>query len=99
MPLQYISPKLNEHGRYNLRVYDNTPLYVRPTFWQRVNPQAWLFWMIGKPVPGDGDNLQPEGYKINEVGPKHMVKLGQDATESTKQELLKKDFGRCPFGI
>jgi len=95
----YLSEKPNEHGRYNLRLYDNVPLYVRPSLWKRINFQAFVFRLIGKPVPGDEGQLQPEGYKINEVGPSHMVKLGQDATEKTKQELLKKEFGRCPFGI
>ena len=60
--------------------------------------QAWLYRMLGKPVPGDdNDKYSPKGYHIGDVGPNHMVGKGMDSTSEIKANLKKRNRGGCPF--
>lgn len=98
LPFQYLQENENEFGRYNLCMYDNLPLYVRATLWKRLNPQAWLFWMLGRPIPGDDKvKLCPEGYRIEELGPHNFHGRGQKEMEATKRKLSGQDRKMCPF--
>lgn len=90
----------NEYGRYNLEFYDNAPVYIRPTMWERLAPKAWIFWMLGKPLPGDQKRrFHPKGYRIEEVGPKRMAGLGLDEMDGTRLRLSSQDCGGCPFSL
>ncbi|KAH7414220.1 hypothetical protein DE146DRAFT_23670 [Phaeosphaeria sp. MPI-PUGE-AT-0046c] len=85
-------------GRYFINEYDSQPWYVKPTFFTRHSPLAYFRWAIGGPYP-DGKNYKPEGYKIFEVGPTKLEKLGHDECAATKARLMKSDRGGCPFAF
>lgn len=100
MRVRNISDTKNEHGRYYLKFYSNAPVYIRPSLWQRLTPQAWLFWLLGKPIPGDEKHgFHSEGYDINEVGPKSMLGKGLHDMRDTKTRLAQEDSGGCPFRL
>lgn len=88
----------DEHGRFYLTKWDAAPYYVKPTFWNRWGPVAWLTWALGKPVPGDaGDKYYPNGYDIPDIGPKYFEGKGRAQVEATMQELKIHRTGACPF--
>ncbi|KAL8917020.1 MAG: hypothetical protein Q9172_006015 [Xanthocarpia lactea] len=86
-------------GRCSLSVWEAAPYYVKPTFWRRWGPQAWVSKLLGLPVPGDeGAKYQPEGYNIPEVGPKAFLGKGVESAKETVHGLAKTRTGGCPFG-
>ncbi|KAJ5561442.1 hypothetical protein N7535_004091 [Penicillium sp. DV-2018c] len=86
----------NEH--IFLTQWDAAPYYVKPTFWNRWGPTAWLTWALGRPVPGDeGDKYYPNGYTIADVGPKYFEGKGKKQLEETLEELKQYRTGKCPF--
>jgi hypothetical protein len=85
-------------GRYHLSEYESEPWYVKPTFFARYSPLSWFRWGIGGSYPGDGRQYKPEGYKIFEVGPKKLERLGQQECKETRDRLLGSGRGGCPFG-
>lgn len=100
MRVRPISDAKNQHGRYNLKDYDNAPVYVLPTRWARLAPKGWVFWMLGKPIPGDGGRkYQPEGYRIEDVGPAGLVGKGLEQMKNDQERLVRQDCGGCPFAI
>jgi hypothetical protein len=72
--------------------------YVKPTFLTRNSPLAWFRWAIGGPYP-DGKNYKPEGYKIFEVGPEKLEKLGLAECEAARDKLMEGNRGGCPFAF
>ncbi|KAJ5627721.1 hypothetical protein N7490_009949 [Penicillium lividum] len=98
MKVQNVSAKPDENDRYYLTSWEAAPYYVKPTFWNRWGPMAWLTWAVGRPVPGDdGDKYRPSGYHINDIGPKYFEGRGQKAIEQTMEELKVFRTGKCPF--
>ncbi|KAJ5135199.1 uncharacterized protein N7515_004477 [Penicillium bovifimosum] len=84
--------------RHFVTTWDAAPYYVKPTFWNRWGPTAWVTWALGRPVPGDGgDKYYPNGYKISDVGPKYFEGKGQKQLAETLEELKEYRTGKCPF--
>ncbi|KAL8771158.1 MAG: hypothetical protein Q9209_003329 [Squamulea sp. 1 TL-2023] len=101
-PLMFRVNALEEpdsNGRCSLSIWDAAPYYVKPTFWRRWGPQAWVSRVLGLPVPGDeGAKYHPEGYKVLEVGPKVFLGKGAEFAKETVHALAKIRTGGCPFG-
>lgn len=72
--------------------------YVPATFTNRYSPTAWLRWARGRPYP-DGENFNPEGYNINELGPQKLEKLGQKECAETRERLMGAGRDGYPFGF
>lgn len=93
-----ISENPDQNDRIFFRQWDAAPYYVKPTFWSRWGPIAWLTWALGRPLPGDdGDKYYPNGYAIPDVGPKYFEGKGKQALQDTVEELKTYRTGRCPF--
>lgn len=88
----------DEHNRFFLTEWEAAPYYVKPTFWNRWGPMAWLTWVMGRPLPGDdGQRYYPSGYNIEDVGPKYFEGKGKKTLEETMKEFEKYRTGKCPF--
>ncbi|KAF4227247.1 hypothetical protein CNMCM6805_003279 [Aspergillus fumigatiaffinis] len=88
----------DEHNRIFITHWDAAPYYVKPTFWNRWGPTAWLTWALGKPLPGDmGDKYYPQGYYTADVGPKYFEGKGRQTVEKITEELKVSRAGKCPF--
>lgn len=88
----------DQHNRFFLTKWEAAPYYVKPTFWNRWGPTAWVTWMLGRPVPGDeGEKYYPSGYSIPDIGPKYFEGKGRKALEETMEELKGFRTGECPF--
>lgn len=93
-----VSTQPDEQNRFFMTNWEAAPYYVKPTFWNRWGPMAWLTWALGRPVPGDeGDKYRPSGYHISDIGPKYFEGKGQKAIEETMEELKVFRTGKCPF--
>lgn len=56
--------------------------------------------MLGGPLPGDeGEKFRPQGYHIHDVGPDSMQGKGLEAVNMTKERIMKRNSGRCPFAF
>lgn len=87
-------------GRFFFKKYDALPYYVKPTFFNRWGPGAWISSIMGLPVPGDEDDTYyPNGYKTSEVGPKFFVGKGTEEAAETVKTLKTKRTGGCPFAV
>ncbi|KAJ5793977.1 hypothetical protein N7457_000576 [Penicillium paradoxum] len=90
--------KADQNERYFITKWDAAPYYVKPTFWNRWGPTAWLTWALGRPVPGDeGNKYYPTGYNIPDVGPKYFEGKGKKHLDETLEELKGYRTGKCPF--
>lgn len=88
----------DQNGRFYLTKWEAAPYYVKPTFWNRWGPEAWLTWALGRPVPGDeGDKYYPSGYHIPDVGPKYFEGKGRKQLDETMEEMKGFRTGKCPF--
>ncbi|KAI2730611.1 hypothetical protein DTO012A7_5738 [Penicillium roqueforti] len=86
------------NNRYHRKSWDALPYYVKPTFWNRWGPMAWVSWALGHPVPGDqGEKYYPKGYHIHDIGPKYFEGKGQKEIEEMMKELKISRTGKCPF--
>ncbi|KAJ5291250.1 hypothetical protein N7478_000501 [Penicillium angulare] len=93
-----MSKEPQEDDRFFSFNWDAAPYYVKPTFWNRWGPVAWLTWALGRPVPGDeGDKYYPSGYHIQDIGPRYFEGKGQKAIDETMGELKIVRTGKCPF--
>ena len=94
-----ISDAPDPDGRSFRVEYESEPWYVRPTLRMRWGLQAWLKWLVGRPVPGDGGGrFKPEGYVIKDVGPEGFVGKGAKEVEEGMSRLMGEGRGGCPFG-
>ena len=90
----------DKNGRYHLTYYDAYPFYIKPSFSSRWGPTAWQKWLAGVPLPGDeGDKYMPQGYKIEESGPKSLFGKGAAEMKATKEKLDRERTGGCPFSV
>ena len=81
-----LSDELNEHERYHLKAYDNSPLYFRASIWERWSLQASALYLLGKPVPRDTERIyHSKGYKVIDIGPERMI--GKGTLSITKARL------------
>ncbi|CAI7613282.1 unnamed protein product [Penicillium glandicola] len=88
----------DQNGRFFLIQWDGAPYYVKPTFWNRWGPVAWLTRALGRPRPGDeGDKYYPTGYSVPDVGPKYFEGKGRKQLDETMLELNGYRTGKCPF--
>ncbi|KAJ5391538.1 hypothetical protein N7509_007028 [Penicillium cosmopolitanum] len=88
----------DQNGRFYLTKWEAAPYYVKPTFWNRWGPEAWLTWALGHPVPGDqGDKYYPSGYDIQDVGPKYFEGKGRKQLDEAMAEMKEFRTGKCPF--
>ncbi|KAJ5578080.1 uncharacterized protein N7459_007044 [Penicillium hispanicum] len=93
-----ITDDADENGRFFLTGWEAAPYYVKPTFWNRWGPVAWLTWMLGRPVPGDqGEKYYPTGYQIQDVGPKYFEGKGRKGMDETVEQYKTSRTGKCPF--
>ncbi|CAI7672442.1 unnamed protein product [Penicillium bialowiezense] len=93
-----IAQKPDEDNRYHRMSWDALPFYIRPTFWNRWGPVAWVSWLMGHPVPGDhGEKYYPQGYHIRDIGPKYFEGKGHKEIKDTMEELKISRTGKCPF--
>ncbi|KAF2088755.1 hypothetical protein K490DRAFT_72476 [Saccharata proteae CBS 121410] len=98
MRIQNMSEEPDKNGRIHVKVWDSEPWYVEPTFVERWSPKSWVKWLAGKPYPGD-KKFKPEGYRIQDVGPKSMEGKGMDDFSRTREKLLAQGRGGCPFAF
>ena len=96
----YISAHPNpDTGRYSSKEYLSHPWYVTPTFARRWGFRAWVTRFLGRKLPGDdGNRYLPEGYKIQEVGPRNQIGHGCKAMLENEESLANLGYGGCPFG-
>ncbi|KAJ5682260.1 hypothetical protein N7462_005425 [Penicillium macrosclerotiorum] len=88
----------DENNRFFLTEWEAAPYYVKPTFWNRWGPMAWLTRILGRPVPGDeGNKYYPAGYEIQDIGPKYFEGRGRKSIETMMEELKTVRTGKCPF--
>lgn len=93
-----ITESLDQNNRVFFTQWDAAPYYVKPTLWSRWGPTAWLTWALGRPLPGDdGNKYYPQGYEIQDVGPKYFEGKGREAMKGTVEELNALQESRCPF--
>jgi len=76
------------------------PYYTKPTFWNRWGPIGWFVYLSGGDVPGSKGGLyEPEGYKIEEVGPKNMKGKGEKEMKAWEEKIKAERPLGCPFVI
>lgn len=93
-----MTEEYDENRRIFVKDWDGAPYYVKPTFWNRWGPHAWMLWALGKPLPGDdGDKYYPQGYSIPDVGPRYFEGKGRTSMNATVEELNTLKASRCPF--
>lgn len=90
-----MSSTLSTSGSYFYLKYDAAPYYVRPSLLNRYGPQAWYFWLMGLPVPGD--EYSPEGYRILDMGPGRFSGKGEDYMQDSLAGLQQIRSGGCVF--
>lgn len=86
-------------GKYHPARAIAHPWYIAPSVYSRWGPMAWITWLSGKPLPGDGgDKYEPEGYLLAEVGPSALKGKGgaEMKGERMRVEKLNMRVG-CPF--
>ena len=85
-------------NRYHLNIMETAPYYVKPTIWNRYGPSAWIFRMMGLPLPGDeGDKYYPQGFTVGTVGPRSLQGKGSNYAKEAKANITRMRESRCPF--
>lgn len=93
-----ISESPDNNNRIFFTQWDAAPYYVKPTFWNRWGPIAWVTRLLGRPLPGDeGEKYYPSGYAIEDVGPRYFEGKGKNAMQETLEEFKTLRTGGCPF--
>ena len=84
--------------RHNMVDYLTQPWYIKPSFWTRWGPGAWISHLFGFKLPGDdGDKYIPQGYVFSEVGPRALSGKGIHEMDETMHSLIQRGHGGCPF--
>lgn len=87
-------------GRLHTNRYVAHPFYNKPGFLNRWGPEGLFVWLAGGDRPGSkGDFYIPEGYKIEEVGPKIMKNRGLEETRIWEEKLMTERPAGCPFAF
>lgn len=76
------------------------PHYTKPGFWNRWGPMAWFVRLSGGDVPGSKGLLyEPQGYRIEEVGPKSMKGKGEAEMKAWREKIRSERPLGCPFRL
>lgn len=76
------------------------PYYVKPSFWNSWGPFGWFVRLNGGDVPGSkADLYEPEGYKIEEVGPRSMKGKGEKEMKKWQEKISGERSIGCPFAF
>lgn len=86
-------------GRFHQLNYVTYPFYVRPSLSNRYGPSTWTSWVLGIPLPGDGNGrYRPQGYSIADAGPEKMEGKGREWMEEDMRWCREKmEENACPF--
>lgn len=85
-------------SKYHFLNYQAHPFYVKPGFLNRYSPLALIMAALGHDVPGDkSGEYFPEGYNIEDIGPKNMLGKGSEEMLTTFEILRKERTAGCPF--
>ncbi|KAL4883215.1 streptococcal 67 kDa myosin-cross-reactive antigen like family-domain-containing protein [Aspergillus karnatakaensis] len=96
--IDIFTDKPNEYGRYYVNLYEAIPYYVKPTFWNRWGPGAWISRAMGMPLPGDEDDkYYPRGFDLEDLGPKYFEGKGRKTVAEIRELLKKERRGQAPF--
>jgi len=98
MVQRLLSDKPDKNGRYHRLTFESEPWYYENTWWNRNTLQVWIKWLMGRPIP-NGRDFAPDGYLIQEIGPRSLSGKGLMEFEATKAKLLSVKRGGCPFSI
>ncbi|KIX08097.1 uncharacterized protein Z518_02752 [Rhinocladiella mackenziei CBS 650.93] len=98
MMITLLTKEPDANGRRYYVKWDTTPVYVKPTLWNRWGPSAIMNVIMGVPRPGD-KGTYPEGFEIKNAGPSAFVGKGVKEMEATKEKLRKERTAGCPFAV
>lgn len=95
---QFMTTQPDEKGWRYILWWDTTPIYVKPTVWNRWGPGALVNVLLGVPRPGD-EGMCPEGFQVKDVGPTVFVGKGAKEMDVARENLRENRTGGCPFAI
>lgn len=73
---------------------------MKPSFSNIWGPEGWFVWAFGGDLPGSKNgSYNPEGYLIEEVGPKGLKNKGKNEMNAWHQRLEKERPAGCPFAF
>ena len=98
MARKMLTKEPDAKGKRYYLLFDTSPVYVKPTVWNRWGPGAMVNMLLGIPRPGD-HNTYPEGFEINSMGPSVFAGKGQKEMSATRDKLKKERTGGCPFAV
>ncbi|KAF1814269.1 hypothetical protein P152DRAFT_465172 [Eremomyces bilateralis CBS 781.70] len=98
IPFKAFSQPDPKTGRSHKVLYMSEPWYIPATFANRWGITAWYKWTMGLPYPGD-PKYEPDGYDLEEVGPKLFRGKGKKEMEETRRTLTEARRGGCPFAV
>lgn len=76
------------------------PYYNKPGAWNNWGPIALFKWLSGGDLPGTKGNLYyPEGYRIEEIGPRSMEGKGRDEMRKMEEKIRTERPVGCPFNL
>lgn len=90
------TPEPDQAGRRYVVRWDTQPVYVKPTFWNRWGPGAWVSSALGMTLPGD-EGTYPEGFVVRDAGPQAFRGKGSKEIDDGVQQLTKELTAGCPF--
>ncbi|KID79537.1 67 kDa myosin-cross-reactive antigen family protein, partial [Metarhizium brunneum ARSEF 3297] len=79
--------------------YLKEPWYTPATFWWRWGPTAWARWAAGGMVPGDNEEMKPEGFLWEDIGPRSTMGKGSEETAKLEEVVQQRATGKCPFAV
>ncbi|KAL4739855.1 hypothetical protein BDV11DRAFT_169629 [Aspergillus similis] len=87
-----------ETGLYNFERKGLQPWYMRPTFWSKWGPGAWLIRIFGGKMPGSrGDRYLPQGYNLMTIGPQPQQGRGLEEMGLDIEVIMARGVATCPF--
>ena len=87
-------------GNYYRYEYLAHPYYVKPGIWNGWGPIAWFKWISGGDLPGSkGALYNPEGYKIEDVGPALWKGKGGKEMQEMENKINAERPAGCPFAV
>lgn len=87
-------------GLYHTNSYLSHPYYIKPGFWNRWGVGAWFVYLSGGDLPGTrGAQYEPQGYRIEEVGPERMRGKGGKEMSEWADKLRNERPAGCPFNL